>query len=189
VSEYSNEKLTELVISLQEQIDKLEKNKTDNETTKDLSETVSTKADTSALKTLQETHDIDMNSINNRLGTASLTGIGDGTITGAISSLNANAANKISYFDGSNEIKSITYVTTSENYTATQDCYALVSLDGYNGLYNAAYINGHTVKSAYSSSTTHIQIIDTIPLKKGDVLTIVGNTSYAAAYIIYGTKN
>ncbi len=84
--------------------------------------------------------------------------------------------------------------TNSESiYTATENCYALVTLQAHNGYGGFVYINGLEsgklfISSGTGANTFRIVTTERYLLHKDDVIKVVGNTLYVAQYIVYGIK-
>ena len=119
------------------------------------------------------------------LGNTDISKIGDGTVTGALDSLNTGM---IGYFDAKNIIKQYNSVTpgTTGTYTATQNCWAIIRLQGYSGSGGRASIDGVEIAMLYDWSTSQSSIEFMVPLKKGQILSVVSPSSFASFFGIYG---
>ena len=94
----------------------------------------------------------------------------------------------IGYFDAKNIIKQYNSVTpgTTGTYTATQNCWAIIRLQGYSGSGGRASIDGVEIAMLYDWSTSQSSIEFMVPLKKGQILSVVSPSSFASFFGIYG---
>jgi len=95
--------------------------------------------------------------------------------------------------DTTKVLQSMTSTTSESIYTATENCYALVTLQTHNGYGGFVYINGIEsgklfINSGSGTNTFRIITTSRYLLCKGDVIKVVGNSAYVAQYVIYGVK-
>lgn len=122
-----------------------------------------------------------VNGINNRLGNADISGIGDGTITGAIKAQNSNLENVEPII--SNDLTSTNLeisVAQGSSYTIPEDgYYSLFVASTSQGTNSAWYLNG-----VYLFGNANLEsIIVPLYLKKGTVLNTRENFG---SYYIFG---
>ena len=70
-----------------------------------------------------QTNTTAIESINTTIGTEDISGIGDGTIKGAISNINSSLTGIKMFVDFSNKLFEKTYYNETFDYTATEDCF------------------------------------------------------------------
>ena len=89
------------------------------------------------------------------------------------------------FIDTDNVITSGNYTSTL-SYTATEDCYVCLGLAADANSASTISIDGNLVVSFYPTNTTQNYYI--LPLKKGQVLTVSGN-SWQVNYTVYGIQS
>ena len=94
---------------------------------------------------------------------------------------------KMSTINTSVVLNARTFVSGESIYTATQNCWVQASLKSGNKLGGNIQVNGTAVFALYSESA-YIENVVSFFLQKGDILKVVGNSTYAANYAIYGAK-
>lgn len=103
--------------------------------------------------------------------------------SGAVYEQNKNFGNCIRPIDTTKVIKTQTTISSTGSYTATEDCWAVVTVANVSGKGSAVMINNVMVISIYNSVSGNT-MTDMLYLKKGDVLSfdVVANSLYT----IYG---
>ena len=135
-----------------------------------------------------------VNGINQRLGNTDISGVGDGTVTGAINAL-SSAESGFSAPNPANVIKSETNVSggTSASYTATNDSFLYIRVNQYSagngtqitigGVQIASFINYDT-----ADPNNYFIITQFIPIKKGDVVNISAGSNSNISYTVFGVR-
>ena len=121
-------------------------------------------------------------------GTADISGIGDGTIKGAISEQNKNLqSNTTNITNVTNKVNnlSIPFINTSNalytqsqanfSYTATEDCVIAGSIEAGGSSSVVAYVNNVRVGAGYNGAGKDITVSLFIPLKKGQTFKLESN--------------
>lgn len=123
----------------------------------------------------------DITNLQNQVGNTSIVGIGDGTVTGAISALNNDLTDKIDLPDYANRISNLT-----NGYVATQKCWLLGFMSCPNGS-GRLYVNSVCVAGGQSEAGSYINGASVqIPLNINDTVTFSGLDTTLVG--IYGTK-
>ena len=121
--------------------------------------------DTSTLANLTETFSI-VNNPSALIGNTDISGIGDGTLTGAVSQLNTDLSELKVFPDYANR-QQIVNAQTSVNYTPTENGYIMVSHAGGTGSYTTFGIGGSTSDFVIGSNYVTPYFL---PIKAGDNL-------------------
>ena len=117
----------------------------------------------------------DITNLQNQVGNTSIVGIGDGTCTGAIDSLNTNLielrrVGAMPRLDYANPLH--TFSSISLTYTATKDCYLLGNFGV--GIAQSLSINNHVVfeNTAVTANQVATKVIPLLKIGNGDVVTL-----------------
>lgn len=130
------------------------------------------------VQTQANTTTASVNDINNRLGNTDISGIGDGTITGAINAQNSNLNGFI------NPSSVIATLTNDVAYTATKNCIAYGAV-GYWSTYGIVYLNNIQVAEYINNGSEITQkSLVYLPLAKGQTIKVHGNTCDVKVYDI-----
>ena len=117
----------------------------------------------------------DVSDINDAIGNTDISAIGDGTLTGAISSVNANLSELERVHIGS------AITLSGSPYTCTSDGYFTVVCSSAGG-YVYGYIDSTVVVSA-SMISPSAQSNSTVFVRKGMTINIVGSGTYSGTFI------
>ena len=135
-----------------------------------------------------------VNGINQRLGNTDISGVGDGTVTGAINALSSGTGG-FSAPDPANVIKSATSASagTTASYTATNDSFLYIKVQQFSsGSATAITIGGVEIANFANYDTTeasnYFVITQLIPIKKGDIVNITVGSSSNISYTVFGVR-
>ena len=137
-----------------------------------------------------QTNTTDIEGINTTIGTEDISGIGDGTIKGAISNVNSSLENNPKYLDTTRKLIELVAKGETKDWVATEDCYVYIQLNTRGKNSSNIKINNVLVGSFFIDVDGNYQ--RTIgqmlpPIKKGQTITIFSNdTEYGANLIAYG---
>lgn len=138
-----------------------------------------------------------VNGINQRLGNTDISGVGDGTVTGAINALSSGESGTggFSAPDPTNIIKSATSVSTgtTANYTATNDSFLYIRVKQFSsGSASTITIGGVEIANFTNYDTTEASnffvLTQIIPIKKGDIVNITVGSSSNISYTVFGVR-
>ena len=120
----------------------------------------------------------DITNLKNQAGNTSIVGIGDGTLSGAVSSLNNDLIDleRRGFMPELNFANPLhTFTQNSTNYTAIKDCYILGSVAGGRGTILLTINNTPIVKG---TEETTAFIVPIIKVSTGDVVTVPTGASW-----------
>ena len=133
--------------------------------------------DTSTLANLTETFSI-VNNPSALIGNTDISGIGDGTLTGAVSQLNTDLSK--------NTFGAEVALTENTDYICPSDGYFHIQCSNVNGAYAYGYVNGIIMMTANTPSTVVSTAFPNFatPVRKGMTIKIVSNSG-AGKFIPY----
>ena len=138
-----------------------------------------------------------VNGINQRLGNTDISGVGDGTVTGAINALSSGGSGTggFSAPDLTNVIKAATggSAGSTESYTATNDCFLYIRVKQHStGTSTELSIGGVPIAQFLNFDTNeannYFMASEFIPIKKGDVVNISVGSSSSILYTVFGVR-
>lgn len=133
--------------------------------------------------------------INTTIGTEDISGIGDGTIKGAVSNLNSSLTGIKRFVDFNNKLFEKTYYNESFDYTATEDCFINCSVSVITqGKHSSITIENDCILAiVWGSITSNIGLSDVVQIyvKKGQTLHMASDETSSnnqSVFTVYGLQ-